>query len=197
MKTITLIAISAIALTTTLAGCKSKKKVVATPIEKQQGLVEISVPFSSSEYRSNETVFRSKQSGRSPDQSTAKKIAYQNARAEMAANINAIVKRVTDQYTNQRTVGNTQEFENKFEELSREVVNLEMANVKEIGEKLFQDPSDKSYTYWIALEADKKEVFDKIDAKISNDAKLKVDYDKQKFQQIFDAEMKKLADEGK
>lgn len=176
-------------------GCKGKK--AAVPIEKQTGQIEISVPFSSKEYRSDENTFRAKQSGRSPDQATAKKIAYQNARAEMAANINATVKRVTDQYTNQRTVANTQEFENKFEELSREVVNLEMGHVKEIGEKLFQDPSDKSYTYWIAIEANKKEVFDKIDAKISSDAKLKLDYDKMKFQQIFDAEMKKMAEEGR
>lgn len=175
------------------SSCKSKK---AVPIEKRTGAVEISVPFSSKEYRSDENNFRSKQVGKSPDQATAKKIAFQSARAEMAANINATVKRVTDQYTNQRTVGNTQEFENKFEELSREVVNLEMSNVKEIGEKLFQEP-DGSYSYWIALEASKKEVFDKIDAKISNDAKLKLDYDKQKFQQIFDAEMKKLAEEGR
>jgi hypothetical protein len=76
------------------------------------------------------------------------------------------------------------------------VVNLEMSNVKEIGEKLFQE-ADGSYSYWIALEASKKEVFEKIDAKISNDAKLKLDYDKQKFQQIFDAEIKKLAEEGR
>ena len=72
-----------------------------------------------------------------------------------------------------------------------------MANVREIGEKTFQSQDDKSYSYWIAIEAGKKEVFDKLDAKISSDAKLKLDYDKQKFQQIFDAEMKKLADEGK
>ncbi len=193
MKTTQLLLIPAIAVIT-LSACKSKK---AVPIEKQTGQIEISVPFSSKEYRSDENFFRAKQSGKSPDQATAKKIAYQNARTEMAANINATVKRVTDQYTNQRTVGNTQEFENKFEELSREVVNLEMGNVKEIGEKIFQDPNGGSYTYWIAIEAGKKEVFDKIDSKISNDAKLKLDYDKQKFQQIFDAEMKKLAEEGK
>jgi hypothetical protein len=114
----------------------------------------------------------------------------------MAANINALVKRVTDQYTNQRSVGNAQEFENKFEELAREVVNLEMSNVKEIGEKIFKE-TDGAYSYWIAIEANKKEVFDKIDSKISSDAKLKLDYDKQKFQQVFDAEMKKLAEEGK
>lgn len=192
MKTTKLLLIPAIAVLS-LTACKSKKK---TTIEKQTGAVEIIVPFSSKEYTTSEDYFRSKQSGKSPDQATAKKIAYQNARAEMAANINATVKRVTDQYTNQRTIGNAQEFENKFEELSREVVNLEMSNVKEIGAKLFQEPNG-SYTYWIALEANKKEVFDKIDAKISSDAKLKLDYDKQKFQQIFDAEMKKMAEEGK
>ena len=83
-----------------------------------------------------------------------------------------------------------------FAELSREVVNLEMSNVKEIGEKIFKE-TDGAYSYWIALEAEKKNVFDKIDSKISSDAKLKLDYDKQKFQSIFDAEMKKLGDEGK
>lgn len=189
MKTTQLLLIPAIAVLT-ITGCKSKKQ----PIEKKTGAVEITVPFSTKEFRSDENYFRSKQSGKSPDHATAKKIAYQNARAEMAANINATVKRVTDQYTNQRTIGNAQEFENKFEELSREVVNLEMSNVREIGAKLFQEENG-SYTYWIALEASKKEIFDKLDAKISNDAKLKLDYDKQKFQQIFDSEMKKLAEE--
>lgn len=192
MKTSMLLLIPAIAMIS-LGSCKSKK---ATPIQKETGAVEISVPFSSKEYRSDENFFRAKQSGKSPDQATAKKIAYQNARAEMAANINATVKRVTDQYTNQRSVGNKQEFENKFEELSREVVNLEMGNVSEIGEKIFGE-QDGSYTYWIAIEANKKTIFDKLDAKISSDAKLKLDYDKMKFQQIFDAEMKKMAEEGK
>jgi hypothetical protein len=193
MKTIKLLAIPALAILLS-TGCKSKKPV---SVAKQEGLIEISTPFDSKEFRSDDDNFRSKQSGKSPDLATAKKIAYQNARAEMAANINATVKRVTDQYTNQRTVGNTQEFENKFEELSREVVNLEMSNVKELGQKTFQDPSDKAYIVWIALEANKKGVLDKIDAKISSDAKLKLDYDKQKFQQIFDSEMKKMAQEGR
>jgi hypothetical protein len=192
MKTTKLLLVPAVAVLI-LAGCKSKK---TTPVQKETGAVEISVPFSSKEFRSDENNFRSKQVGKSPDIATAKKIAFQNAKAEMAGNINSTVKRVTDQYTNQRTVGNTQEFENKFEELAREVVNMEMSNVKEIGEKIFKEP-DGGYSYWIAIEANKKDVFDKLDAKISSDANLKLDYDKQKFQQIFDSEMKKLADEGK
>lgn len=189
MKTTNLLLIPAIALLT-VVGCKSKKKTV----QKETGAIEITVPFSGKEFRSDENYFRAKQIGKSPDLATAKKIAFQNAKSEMASNINSTVKKVTDQYTNQRTVGNTQEFENKFEELAREVVNLEMSNVKEIGEKIFKE-QDGSYSYWIAIESGKKEVFEKLDAKISNDAKLKLDYDKQKFQNIFDAEMKKLANE--
>jgi hypothetical protein len=192
MKTTKLLLVPAVAVMF-LTGCKSKK---ATTVQKDTGAVEITVPFSSKEFRSDENNFRSKQVGKSPDIATAKKIAFQNAKTEMAGNINSTVKRVTDQYTNQRTVGNAQEFENKFEELAREVVNMEMSNVKEIGEKIFKEP-DGGYSYWIAIEANKKDVFDKLDAKISNDAKLKLDYDKQKFQQIFDAEMKKLAEEGR
>jgi hypothetical protein len=194
MKTAKLLLFPAIAIAiATLVGCKSKKKV---PVQKETGAVEISVPFSTSEYRSDSDYFRSKQVGKSPDLATAKKIAFQNAKAELASNINAVIKRVTDQYTNQRSVGNTQEFENKFEELSREVVDLQISNVKEIGEKIFKE-TDGSYSYWIAIEAAKKDVLDQLDTKISSDSKLKLDYDKQKFQAIFDAEMKKLADEGK
>jgi hypothetical protein len=157
MKTKQLLLIPALAVIA-LAGCKSKK---TTPVQKETGAVEITVPFSSKEYRSDENYFRAKQVGKSPDLATAKKIAFQNARAEMAANIQATVKRVTDQYTNQRSVGNAQEYENKFEELTREVVNMQMSNVKEIGEKIFKEP-DNSYSYWIAIEAGKKEVFENI-----------------------------------
>jgi hypothetical protein len=191
MKTSKLLLIPAVALVA-LTACKSKK----TPIQKETGAVEITVPFSTKEYRSDENNFRAKQVGKSPDLATAKKIAFQNAKSEMAGNIQSMIKRVTDQYTNQRSVGNAQEYENKFEELAREVVNMQLSNVKEIGEKIFKEP-DGAYSYWIAIEANKKEVFEKMDQKISNDSKLKLDYDKQKFQQIFDAEMKKLAEEGR
>lgn len=190
MKKANLLFIPAIAVLA-LTGCKSKKQ----PIQKETGAVEISVPFSSKEYRSDENAFRAKQVGKSPDLATAKKIAFQNAKSELAGNIQSTIKRVTDQYTNQRTVGNAQEYENKFEEMAREVVKLQISNVKEIGEKIFKE-TDGSYSYWIAIEAGKKEVFDKMDSKISSDAKLKLDYDKMKFQKIFDEEMKKMAEEG-
>jgi len=191
MKTTKLLLIPALALLT-FTGCKSKKK--ATPIEKETGAKEISVPFSSKEYKTDEDFYRARSSGKSPDMAAAKKIALNNAKSEMASNMQTMIKKVTDQYTNQRTVGKDQEYENKFEELSREVTNQSLANIRVKDEKIFQE-ADGKYTYWVAIEADKKEVFKQIDAKISSDKKLQLDYDKKKFEEIFNSEMKKMANE--
>ncbi|GAB4201027.1 MAG: hypothetical protein Fur0023_04990 [Bacteroidia bacterium] len=191
MKTVKLLLVPAIAASLMATGCKSKK---GTPIQKETGAKEITLPFSSKEYKTNEDFFRARNVGKSPDLATAKKIAMNNAKSELASNIQTTIKKVTDQYTNQRTVGNKQEFENKFEELSREVTNLTISNIVVKDEKVFKE-EDGTYTYWVAIEADKKTIFDNIEQKISNDAKLKLDYDKKKFEEIFNAEMKKLAQE--
>jgi hypothetical protein len=171
--------------------CKSKK---GTPIDKQTGAIEIAVPFSTKEYQSDKETFRSKASGNSMDLTTAKKIALQNAKSEMASLIQTTVKKVTDQYTNQRQVGSTQEFSNKFEEMTREVTNQELTDVRIIGEKSFLEPN-KTYTFWVAIEANKGTILNGIDKGISKNSKLQQDYDKKKFEEIFNQEMDKLAKE--
>jgi hypothetical protein len=171
--------------------CKSKK---GTPIDKQTGAIEIAVPFSTKDYQSDKENFRAKSSGNSMDLTTSKKIALQNAKSEMAGLVQTTIKKVTEQYTNQRQISNTQEFSNKFEEMAREVTNQELVDVKIIGEKIFQE-SNKTYTYWVAIEANKQVVLNGIDKSISKNAKLAQDYDKKKFEEIFNEEMDKLAKE--
>jgi hypothetical protein len=152
------------------------------------------MPFSTKDYYSDKDNFRAKSSGSSPDLQTAKKIALQNAKSEMAGLIQTTIKKVTDQYTQQRTVGNQTDFNNKFEELAREVTNQELVDVKMLGEKLFKEPNG-SYTYWVAIEANKQAVLNGIDKGIANNKKIEQDYDKKKFEEIFNAEMDKLAKE--
>jgi hypothetical protein len=173
--------------------CKSKKN-KATPIEKTSGAVEISVPFSSKEFLSDKDFFRAKSSGKSPDMQTAKKIALQNAKSEMAGLVQTTIKKVTDQYTQQRSIGNAIEFNNKFEELAREVTNQQLFDVRVIGEKIFKE-TDGNYTYWVAIEANKQTVLNGIEKQINNQQKLAQDYDKKKFEEIFNQEMEKLAKE--
>lgn len=186
----TLIILIGFSLATT--SCKSKK---TTPsIDKQTGAIEIAVPFSTTAYQSDKENFRAKSSGNSMDLTTSKKIALQNAKSEMAGLIQTTIKKVTEQYTNQRQVSSTQEFSNKFEEMAREVTNQDLTDVRVIGEKIFQEPN-KNYTYWVAIEANKQSILAGIDKGISKNAKLQQDYDKKKFEEIFNQEMEKLARE--
>ena len=166
--------------------CSHSKK-----LQKETKSTEVTLPLTGKEYQTDKDNFRARQSGKSPDLATSKKIALQNAKSELASNIQSTIKTVTDQYTNQRTVATAQDFENKFEELTREVVNQTLADVKIIGEKTFIE-KDKSYTYWVVVEMSKTSVLDGINNKISKDSKLLLDYDKKKFEDIFNTEMEKL-----
>jgi len=173
----------------TLISCKSAKD-----ISKVNKTTEIEIPLSGKDYSSDQDRFRATQVGESPDLSTAKKIAEQNAKSEMAGNIQALVKRVTDQYTNQKSVADKKNFENKFEELSREVVKQNLNDVRVIGEKLFQK-KDGTYQYWIAVEALKDAILNGIEGSISKDAKMQLDFDKYQYEKIFNEEMKKFEEE--
>lgn len=165
--------------------CKTKKD-----IAKVEDSIEIEIPLSGKQFESDRNFFRAKQVGESSDLSTSKKIAEQNAKAELAGNIESLIKRVTDQYTNQRSVDNKKEFENKFEEISREVVSQELRDVKVIGEKLLQK-KDGIYQYWIAVESPKEVTLTGVFEGISKDAKLQLDFDKSQYEKIYNEEMEK------
>ena len=168
-----------------IAACKSPKN-----IQKENGSTEINVPFTGKEFQTDKEFFRAKQVGKSVDLATAKKIALLNAKSELASNINSTIKKVTDQYTNQRTISNTQEYENKFEENVREVVSQNLNNVNIENEKIFKEKDD-SYSYWVVIEISKKTILDGINNKASQNAKIQLDYDKKQFEEIFNIEMQK------
>ena len=184
-----LITIAITGIMMTVTSCKTPQT-----LEKTTGAVEITVPFSESKYKTDKEFFRAKQSGKSQDLATSKKIALQNAKSELAGNIKAIVKRVTDQYTNQRTVGDKQDFENKFEELAREVVDQTLTDVRIIDEKIFKE-TDGRYSYWVAIETSKESILEGVAAKITKNEKLQLDYDKKKFEEVFNSEMEKMSKE--
>jgi hypothetical protein len=189
MKTqLTKIALFSICLSAlSLYSCKPKKS-----LQKTEKAVEvIDIPFADKDHRTNKDNFRASSSGKSADMATSKKIALMNAKNEMASLISATMKRVTDQYTNQVTVGNKQDLEIKFEELQREVVNQQLVDVKILGEKVLKQP-DGSFEYWICVEMSKDAVINGI----SNSQNNKLNYDKKKYEDIFNQEMQKIETNG-
>lgn len=176
--------IAAAAVLPFLFSCGAPKQVT-------NGMEEVVTPLSSKEYRSDANFFRATGLGQSPDLATAKKIATLNARTEIASSIESTIKAVTEQYINQVSVGDRQEYASKFEENARQVVNQVLQGVVTKEEKVFKDKAGK-YQYYINVEMSKEPVVKNITESISKDEKLALEFDKYQFQKTFDAEMAKF-----
>lgn len=174
-----------------LASCGSKKKATTGATEKE---VEINLHCSGSEYNSDKKHFRATATGKSNNLEIAKEKAYSNTRARLASLIEVTVKTVTDNYAKSVTMNNQEIAEDRFETLSRQVVNQQLNNTKVICEKLTQDKSG-NYTYYLALEMAADDLLNELNSSLSSDRELKVDYDYSKFKETYEQEMEKFANQ--
>lgn len=177
------VVVSLIALT----GCKSKKD-----ISKEEGFKEIDIPCSGSKYRTDKKYFRADNSATSSDMSLAREKALTLTKQRLASLIQTQIKSTTDRYVNERELTNGSEFEQKFENLTREVINLKMNDIRIICEKT-GSLKDGNYQTFMAVELDKDELLNGFSNSLSKDKKLQMDYDKMKYEQIFNEEMEKLS----
>lgn len=172
------------------SGCKGKEEVSKA----QGGFKEIDIPCSGPKYRSDKNFFRADNSAISQDMSLSREKALTMAKQRLASIIETQVKSVTDRYVNEREFGQDSEFEQKFENLTREVVNLKMNDIKIICETPGSLGNGKYQTF-VAIEIDKETLLNGISNGISKDKKLQIDYDKMKYEQIFNEEMEKMANQ--
>ena len=173
-----------------LSGCKSKQK--ATTIA-DQGEKELALPCFEDQYMTSDGILRANAIGESMDQMTSKKKALTEARAELAAQINTLVKTVTDNYVKSGEFDNKEELLERYEGLTREVVKQELNGTKTICQKMTQTASGNYKTY-IAIELAGSELLSAINNRVSNDEMLKIDYNYEKYKKTFEEEMNKLDD---
>lgn len=176
------------ALIVLIAGCGGKK--MKAPV----GETEINVPCSGEEFWGVRDFFRANAVGESSDQSTSKKKALSNARADLASSVNTTIKGTIDNYINSREFNNVEDVEERFEGLTREVINQELNSVKVICEKLFRT-SEGDYKTYIAIEMSAESLLSAMDRNLAKEETLRVDYDYEKFKEEFYKEMNKLGDE--
>lgn len=167
------------------AGCGSVKQAAAPVAEND---VEIAIPLSGPEYRSDAAYWRAVQSGVSTDVSMAKKVAMQNARQELAATVRHELKAVIENYGQNAAAGAAVEHEALYEELARTVVNMQMQGVEIAGEKLYRQ-ADGKYRSHICLQMSKNDVAERAADLLSEEERLKLAFDKSQFKEVFDKEM--------
>lgn len=189
-RTVTVL-MTALMLSGAFTACKSKKKVTedTTP---PSGETEIKVLCSGPEFFTNKDAFRANALGESMDQATAKKKALANARAQMASDINTQIKGVVDNYVNSREMNNREEVAERFEGLTREVTDQKLSGIKTICEKQVVVNATGNYKTYIAIELSAQDLLAAYNERLSNDERLRIDYDYEKFKETFEAEMNKL-----
>ena len=180
--------LACIVLAFSFTACKTKKLTSVT------GATEVIMPFSEDKYKTDKDFFRARNNANSKELSASKKMAMLNARSELAGIINTKIKQVIDQYSNTITVNDKTDYEKKLEIETRSAVEQSLSGITVAGEKLFKE-TNGSFSYWVVIEVSKKSILEGVNDKISKNAKLQLDYDKKKFEDIFNSEMEKLSNE--
>ncbi len=169
--------------------CKRQQQVVAP-----YGETLVEVLCSGPEYFTDNEYFRANSVGESTNQANSKRMALSNARAEMAGQLSVLVRGVVDNYFQQYGSGDRSDYVERYEGLFREVVDERLQGTRIICEQVTRT-QEGSYKTYIALELAGNEILNLANQRISNDERLRLDYDYENFKKTFDQEIEKLRQE--
>lgn len=173
-------------------GCKKKKDTVETPTPK--GEVLVAEYCTGAQYNSDETAFRSSATGESMSRETAKKIARSNAEDRLARSIEATIKAVTDNYVNSTKFNNKEEVTETFNNLARTIVDQELRGAVIICEQLTRNTESNNYISYLAVELSAEGLVKAYNERLSQDERIKAEYNYEKFKETFEEEMRKLSE---
>ncbi len=131
-----------------MSSCKSSSKAYGK---------ETKDPFSSGKYMSDKKHFRASGKGQSSKDNVAEKKADIDAKAEIASQVNVTMKEIADAYISQSEYDNSAEVFEKFQSLSREVVNTNLSDLRKVDQKKYYN--GERYTVFVLYEINKKEMF--------------------------------------
>ena len=106
---------------------------------------QVKEPFSSSKYESTKRYWRAVGKGSSKDDNIAKSKADLQAKKEIAQQVQTRMKVVSDQYFSDTETLNSEEVNDKFQSLAREVTNTQIADLRKIGEEKYFNGEIKSF----------------------------------------------------
>lgn len=170
-----------------MQGCKSSKESTSAP----KGEEKIETYCSGPQYYSDGEYFRANDVAESTNQSMAKKKAMSNARLALAASIETTVKAVIDNYFSSYTSGQAIEDRERYEGLSREVINQKLNGIRTICEE-YTKTAEGNYKCYVAIELAGDEIAKGMSQRISDDEKLKIDFQYENFKKTFEQEMEEF-----
>jgi len=123
----------------------------------------------------------------------AKQAAANNARQELARMMQVKVESVIEDYSSTYVDGDAQDFRQSLKDLSRTVVD-QTVNGAVPAAPGWTEKMKSGTMYHVCLEINADNVLEAIKDKVSADSKLRTDFEYEKFKQVFDQEMQKMAE---
>lgn len=170
----------------TLVSCSSS--IALTKVDDSR---EVKLPFSEKEYKTNAEFLRARANGESRDLQGGEMIARHNAEAVLANTIGTAIKGVTEQYFQNTSDNNSNDFSKKFESTTRSITNEAVSNIKIVDTKTLKK-ANGVYDTWMVIEVSKKSILAGTLKAMSNQKAFKLESDQAKFREIFEQEMSKL-----
>lgn len=186
MKKLALVLLACIVCFGMSVNAQSNKKMVGK---------SINTPFSERKYKSDKEYFRAVGNSESVKEATALDKARAAARAQIAEEAETAVRRVTERYVQENEVDNDMDYVASFEGLTRTATQNVLRGVTEINSEVFvktiKDGKEKKYVYnaYVALELNRNELKKQIENSAMKDEKLKIKFDKSKFEETFNKEL--------
>lgn len=131
---------------------------------------KVKEPFRQGKYDSDRRFWRAVGKGGSKDDNIAKNKADLQAKKELAQQVSTRLKVVSDQYFSDTEMVNSEEINDKFQSLAREVTNTQIADLRKIGQEKYYN--GEVYTVFIAYEIQKKKMLRFLKKKARVDVKM-------------------------
>lgn len=151
---------------------------------------EVKQPFSGSKYESNNKYYRAIGQGSSSQESVAMKKARINAKSELASQVRVTMREVSDNYISETGYNDKDEVTSKLESLTRQVMDTDIADLRQLDQKVFFNSESNDYRVFVAYEIHKKKMY----KTMKNQIKLQA-YEDKKLQAGLEDYFQKMIDE--
>lgn len=178
--------LAAIAMAFVAVSCGSKEDTIS---ENEEVIV---IPCSGPDYFTDDNAFRANAFGESIDMNTAKRKAMSNAKAQLAGDLESVMKLVGDNYVMSREMNNREEVMERFEENARTVVNQTLRgirNICEVSTVVRNESAADIYRYYVAIELSAENLVSSYYESLSQDEVVRIDYNYERFKETFEEEM--------
>jgi hypothetical protein len=188
LKNLTMV-MSTVIMAVLTASCGGSKAVAPA-----QGAVEVEAPCQN--YFSDAQFFRSVGEGKSKDMNTARLKAHTNAGTKLAAGIQQHIGLVVENYCKEMDAAEQQQFGQSFQARIRTTIDQVVSNPAIACTKTLRE-QDGSYSVYMALEVNKDEMLSQVGKAAMADEEIQLLFDREKFNQAYNEEMERYANQRK